>query len=58
MNNAFIYVFSVDDKNTMISNGYTMLKADEENNIYIFENSGTKYEELGVAFVLSNTLTF
>jgi len=58
MNNAFIYVFSVDDKNTMISNGYTMLKADEENNIYIFENSGAKYEELGVAFVLSNTLTF
>ncbi len=58
MNNAFIYVFSDEDRDILLQNGYTLLKADENNNLYIFENSGAKYEELGVAFVLSNTLTF
>ena len=58
MNNAFIYVFSDEDRDILLQNGYTLLKADENNNLYIFENSDTKYEELGVAFVLSNTLTF
>ncbi len=58
MNYSFIYVFNVEDKNKLLEKSYTMLKADENNNIYIFEHSDDGFEELGVTFMLSNTLTF
>lgn len=55
----FIYVFSRQDRDALISKDYVMLKSDETNDIYIFENN----EMLdilpeSIVHVLSNTLTF
>ncbi len=58
MDKPFVYVFEKEDRDKMLANGYKLLKSDEPNNIFIFENSGTKFEQLGVTFILSNTLTF
>jgi len=58
MEYSFIYVFNADDKEKLIENSYNLLKADEDNNIYVFEHSDDEFEKLGVTFVLSNTLTF
>lgn len=58
MNCSFIYVFSTEDRDKLLEKSYTILKADEKNNIYVFEHSDDEFEELGVTFVLSNTLTF
>lgn len=34
----FIYVFSLKDANTLIKAGYSLLRRDENNNIYVFIN--------------------
>ena len=34
----FIYVFSAQDRDTLLSNGYSLLKADYEKKIFVFEN--------------------
>lgn len=54
----FVYVFKTDDRDKMLENGYRLLKADDQNNIFIFEKSDARFEQLGVTFILSNTLTF
>ena len=58
MDQPFVYVFKEEDRDKMLANGYKLLKSDSENNIFIFENSDTSYEQLGVTFILSSTLTF
>lgn len=58
MDKPFIYVFKEKDRDKMLAYGYKLLKSDDQNNIYIFERSDAKFEQLGVTFILSNTLTF
>lgn len=62
--NRFIYVFDPKTRNKLIDEGYSLLKSDERNCIYVFENkasqSGTKFslEDSELRFVLSNVLSF
>lgn len=55
----FIYVFSKEDRDSLLLKNYNLLKADERNNIYIFENSNQlTFNKSDMTFVISNTLTF
>lgn len=56
----FIYVMTSKDKDKLKSLGYNLLKADEKNSIYVFENKINLNFELGstMQYVLSDTLTF
>lgn len=61
----FVYVKSEQDRDLMLALGYALLKEDKRNHIWIFQNkndiafdSDGKLDNVGVKFVLSNTLTF
>lgn len=58
----FIYVFDTNARNKLLSQNYKLLKADEEQNIYVFENRGTytfsATDTVEFSFILSDTLTF
>lgn len=55
----FIYVFTKEAFDKLITDGYTLLKADNENLIFVFENSGSlKFGLTDDEFVFSSTLTF
>lgn len=61
----FIYVMSVRDKDKMLSLGYSLVKKDKRNSIWVFQNKDTttfacedEVSSAGIKFVLSNTLTF
>lgn len=59
MNNKFIYVFSPDDRDLLLSNGCCLLKADETQNLYIFKyNNEAIFSKHDIAFVMSDVLTF
>ena len=60
MNNTkFIYVFSAEDKNKLLSLGYNLLKYDESQNIYVFNNTGEfRFSSNDMDFVFTSTLTF
>ena len=59
----FLYVFSLDLRDYLLSENYSILKNDEKNNVYIFVNKpeakfsiSNNYRDDSVIF--SNTLTF
>lgn len=59
----FLYVFESDVRDFLIAKGYSLLKNDERNNVYIFANRleakfalDDKFKDESV--ILSNTLTF
>lgn len=56
----FIYVTNQKDKDKLEMLGYNLLKSDECNSIYIFENKASmKFESIGdMQYVLSDTLSF
>lgn len=56
----FIYVFSDDDKTKLLSLGYVLMKKDERQNVYVFENRPTdmNFSDNGIKCVFSNMLTF
>ena len=56
----FIYVMDKKAKKVLLSKGYKLLKVDEENSIWCFENQESEDMEfdLGVPHVLSDILTF
>lgn len=62
MQGKFIYVFNMNVRDRLLAANYKLLKADENQNIYVFENretlifSETSTEDL--KFVISDTLTF
>ena len=61
MKGKLIYVFSQEDKNVLEINGFTLLKQDEENNIYIFAYDDSLYSKFGldnIDYYLSDSLTF
>lgn len=61
MKGKLIYVFSQEDKNVLEINGFTLLKQDEENNIYIFAYDDSLYSKFSlenIDYYLSDSLTF
>lgn len=61
MFNKFVYVFSVEDKEKLLNRGYTLLKDDSANNVYIFKSDESiTFSALdGVEdYVTSDVLTF
>lgn len=55
----FIIVFSECDKSTLIDMGYVLIKSDERNHIYTFENSGDlHFDRNTIHAVFSDILTF
>lgn len=62
MQGRFIYVFDTDARDRLLAANYQLLKADENQNIFVFENKETvSFSENGTkvfTFILSDTLTF
>lgn len=62
MKNKFIYVFDVDMRDKLLSENYQLLKSDERQDCFIFENKGTLVFDLGdskdTKFIYSDILTF
>lgn len=56
--NKFIYVFSVADKNELLASGFTLLKADKENNIYVFLSNPHLFFSDDIRVFQSSILTF
>lgn len=61
----FIYVKSELDKEKMLELGYSLMKEDSKNGVWVFLNKNVKtfdYDgkiaKAGIQFALSNTLTF
>ncbi len=55
----FIYVFSKDERDKLLSLNYKMLKSDETKQVYVFLNKEQQNFSAGdLKFALSNTLTF
>ena len=55
----FIYVFSEEDRDRLISQGYALIKSDVRQGTYVFENKDTMIFDLhSVKFVYSDTITF
>ena len=55
----FIYVFSEYDRDSLINAGLSLLKSDDKNGVFIFENTNElKFDLSDHSYVLSNTLTF
>ena len=59
MQDKFIYVFSDEDKDKLLSLGYTLLQSCEQQNMFVFQSNGDmNFLNGDIAFVLSNMLTF
>ena len=61
----FIYVMSEADREKLLKLGYSLLKSDRANRVWIFSagdgmdfSSEDQLTKAGVRYVLSNTLTF
>lgn len=55
----FLYVFSKDARDSLLSANYTLLKSDEKNEIYVFANQlDMTFALSDISFIRSNTLTF
>lgn len=62
MNNPFVYAFGEDARDRFLSKGFTLLRSDDTNKIYVFTSESLymlkfKAEECN-DYILSNTLTF
>ena len=62
---CFVYVMSKEDKDKMLAMGYSLIKEDTRNGIWVFKNkdvttfaSEDEITSSGIAFVLSDMLTF
>lgn len=62
MQGKFIYVFDTDARDKLLSANYQLLKSDEQQSIFVFENKETHTFAASATedftFVLSDTLTF
>lgn len=55
----FIYVFSIEDRDNLISKNYNLIKSDERNNVYVFDNNDQLvFDNTNMKFVYSDILTF
>lgn len=62
MNAPFIYIQGEDARDEFLAKGFTLLKSDEQNHLYVFTSSdlySLTFDADGKQkFALSNTLTF
>lgn len=57
--NGFIYVFSDEGRDILLSRRYELLKSDKKNHIYVFVNKDDQsFACDGIPYALSGTLTF
>ena len=57
--NGFIYVFSDEGRDVLLSQRYELLKSDNAKHIYVFVNKDDQnFACDGVPYALSDTLTF
>lgn len=55
----FLYVFSKEARDRLLSANYTLLKSDEKNEVYVFANQmDMTFDLADISFIRSNTLTF
>ena len=55
----FIYVFSKSARDSLLAANYTLLKSDEQNEVYVFANQmDMTFARADTSFIRSNTLTF
>lgn len=55
----FIYVFSKKDRDYLLDLNYLLLKSDESNDVYVFDNDNQlSFESTDMKFVYSDILTF
>lgn len=55
----FIYVFTKETSDELVTQGFNLVKSDEKNKVYVFENNPKKQFTFSKKdFVFSNTLTF
>ena len=55
----FIYVFSKSARDSLLAANYTLLKNDEQNEVYVFANQmDMTFALADISFIRSNTLTF
>lgn len=55
----FVYVFDLEDKQALLDRGYELIKADDKNGVYVFNNDDQlKFSDLNINYVLNNTMTF
>lgn len=55
----FLYVFSKEARDRLLSANYTLLKSDEKNEVYVFANQmDMTFALADISFIRSNTLTF
>lgn len=55
----FIYVFTKETSDELVTQGFSLVKSDEKNKVYVFENNPKKQFTFSKKdFVFSNTLTF
>lgn len=56
---CFLYVFSKNERDALLSLNYTLIKSDDTKNIYVFENDESlRFDSDKVKAVYSDTLTF
>lgn len=59
MTGKFIYVFTPEDCEKLLSSGHTLIKEDRKNSIFVFDNSETYVFDIDdLIYVMSDTLTF
>ena len=54
----FIYVMDLDSKELLEQHGYKLLKVDERNGVFCFENKSNMEFDLACPCVFSNVMTF
>lgn len=55
----FLYVFNKQARDSLLAANYTLLKSDEQNEIYVFANQvDMTFALADISFIRSNTLTF
>ena len=55
----FIYVFDAKTADSLVEQGFNLIKSNKEKNIYVFENNPKNTMKFSKKdFVFSNTLTF
>lgn len=55
----FLYVFSDEERDALLSLNYKLLKSDAGNHVYVFENEDVvKFDQHSVKAVQSDVLTF
>lgn len=55
----FLYVFTDEDRDFLLSHGMSMLKEDRKNHLYVFANQDDlKFDLSDIELAKSNTLSF